>query len=142
MEIFKMENNVIKVVQDFLRFLNERDLENLTNLFSDNLDWYIPGDESNVEWLGKRENRQEVAEFYNLLWKNTEPLTAKINNIFTDKETGVIMGEFTTKMLVTNKILHSMFCIEMQIQNNKIVKYRLLEDSFAVSQAMTSVLRE
>ncbi|MGA9639378.1 nuclear transport factor 2 family protein [Flavobacterium sp.] len=131
-----MENNSLTIVQNFLKHLTERNLEDLTLLFSENLDWHIPGDESKAEWLGKRNNRKEVSAFYELLWKNTQPISAKIDNIFTDKENAVITGEFSTRMLATDKVVDSIFCIQMVIQNNQIVKYRLLEDSYAVSQAL------
>jgi ketosteroid isomerase-like protein len=132
-----MENNVNKVVQDFLKYLGERNLTELTQLFSETVDWYIPGDETKATWLGIRNTRQEVSDFYELLWKNTQPISANIDNIFADEENAVIVGEFSTKMVKTNNILNSLFCIQMRIQDNKIVRYRLLEDSFKVSKSLT-----
>ncbi|MDR4954690.1 nuclear transport factor 2 family protein [Chryseobacterium sp. ES2] len=131
-----MSSNIQETIQQFLQFMSERNLIALTNLFSDTVDWYIPGDEQKVAWLGVRNNKQEVAEFFELLWKNTEPVSAKIDHIFTDDENAVITGEFVTKMLETSKIVESLFCIQMCIQNNKIIRYRLLEDSLAVSKAL------
>lgn len=131
-----MENNINKVIQNFLKYLAERNLEDLTRLFVENVDWYIPGDESKVEWLGKRNSRKEVYEFYDLLWKNTEPISANIDNIFIDDNKAVITGEFSTIMLQTNKIVNSLFFIQITVENEKIVKYRLLEDSYAVSIAL------
>ena len=132
-----MEDNVNKVVRDFLKYLGERNLTELTQLFSETVDWYIPGDETKATWLGIRNTRQEVSDFYELLWKNTEPVSAHIDNIFADEENAVIVGEFSTKMLKTNHIINSPFCIQMRIQDNKIVRYRLLEDSFQVSKSLT-----
>jgi ketosteroid isomerase-like protein len=132
-----MEGNVNKVVQDFLKYLGERNLTELTQLFSETVDWYIPGDETKATWLGIRNTRQEVSDFYELLWKNTQPISANIDNIFADEENAVIVGEFSTKMVKTNNILNSLFCIQMRIQDNKIVRYRLLEDSFKVSKSLT-----
>ncbi|BFO67244.1 nuclear transport factor 2 family protein [Chryseobacterium sp. KCF3-3] len=131
-----MNSNIQETTQQFLQFMSERNLTELTNLFSDTVDWYIPGDEQKAPWLGVRNNKQEVAEFFELLWKNTEPVSAKIDHIFTDDENAVITGEFVTKMLETGKIVESLFCIQMRIQNNKITRYRLLEDSLAVSKAL------
>ena len=132
-----METNVNKVVQDFLKYLSERNLTELTQLFNETVDWYIPGDVTKATWLGIRNTRQEVSDFYELLWKNTQPVSANIDNIFADEENAVIVGEFTTKMIKTNNILNSLFCIQMRIQDNKIVRYRLLEDSFKVSKSLT-----
>ncbi len=132
-----MNNNIQETIQHFLQFLSERKLTELTNLFSDTVDWYIPGDEKKAAWLGVRNNKQEVSDFFELLWKNTEPVSAKIDHIFNDDENVVMTGEFVTKMLETGRIVESLFCIQMRIQNNKIVRYRLLEDSLAVSRALT-----
>ena len=132
-----MKDNVNKVVKDFLKYIGERNLKELTQLFSETVDWYIPGDETKATWLGIRNTRQEVSDFYELLWKNTQPISANIDNIFADEENAVIVGEFSTKMVKTNNILNSLFCIQMRIQNNKIVRYRLLEDSFKVSKSLT-----
>lgn len=131
-----MNNNIQETVQEFLQYLSGRTLTELTNLFSDTVDWYIPGDEQKAPWLGVRNNKQEVSDFFELLWKNTEPVSAKIDHIFTDNENAVITGEFATKMLETGNIAESLFCIQMLIQNNKIIRYRLLEDSLAVSKAL------
>lgn len=131
-----MNNNIQETVQEFLQYLSGRSLTELTNLFSDTVDWYIPGDKQKAPWLGVRNNKQEVSDFFELLWKNTEPVSAKIDHIFTDNENAVITGEFATKMLETGNIAESLFCIQMRIQNNKIIRYRLLEDSLAVSKSL------
>ena len=133
-------NNTQNTVQKLLQYLSERDLKNLTTLFANNVDWYIPGDETNVLWLGKRKSRQEVLAFYRLLWQNTEPLSAIIDNIFIDGKKAIIAGEFSTRMLQTGKVVDSLFFIQLTVENNEIIKYRLLEDSYAVSVALAPVL--
>lgn len=127
-----------QLVQNFLQLLTQRNLDELSNLFSDTIDWYIPGNIEKAPWLGKKNSRNEVREFYELLWKNTEPVSAQIDKIITDQDTAIITGEFSTKMLQTNKIVHSIFSIQITIENGLIVRYRLLEDSYAVSVALSS----
>ncbi|MEN7551732.1 hypothetical protein AAG747_27700 [Rapidithrix thailandica] len=39
-------------------------------------------------------------------------------------------------MLQTQQVVDSPFCIQMTVENDQIVKYRLLEDSHAVSEAL------
>lgn len=132
-----MTSQTQTIVENFLKFLTERNLNQITNLFANDTDWFIPGDETKAPWLGKRSNRKEVEQFYDLLWSQTEPISAQISNIFIDNENAVITGEFSTKMLQTGKIVSSLFCVEMIIENNLITKYRLLEDSYAVSKALS-----
>ena len=108
------------VIENFLKFLSQRDLNKITTLFAEDVDWFIPGDENKAPWLGKRRKKNEVEQFYDVLWKNTEPVSANISNILIDGENAVITGEFSTKMLQTGKIVDSIFCIEFVVQNNLI----------------------
>ena len=124
-------------VDKFLQFLTQRDLKNLVGVFSDDVDWYIPGDQQKASWLGVRNTNREIKEFYELLWRNTEPVAARIENIVIQENIAVIAGEFSTKMLATGKTVSSLFFILITVENNLIVKYRLLEDSYAVSVALT-----
>jgi len=126
-----------KIIQSFLENLTNRNSEKLCNLFDKNVDWLIPGNEKRASWLGKRKNGEQIKNFFEELWKNTEPVNATINNILNNENVAIISGEFTTKMLKTNKVVSSLFFIELTVENEKIVKYRLLEDSFAVSEALT-----
>lgn len=48
----------------------------------------------------------------------------------------IIKGDFATEMLKTGKIVTSIFFIHFVVKEEKIVEYTLLEDSFAVAQAM------
>lgn len=123
-------------VQQFLQYVSQQDLKNLLPLFSDAVDWHVPGDEGNVSWLGRRNNRQGISEFYETLWKNTEPVSVNLDNIFIDGEKAVIAGDFSIKMLQTNEVVDSVFFIQMTIKDGEIVKYRFLEDSHALSVAL------
>ncbi len=100
------------------------------------MDWDIPGDQKLAPWLGKRNNKKEVAEFFNLLWKSTEPISAKIDHILVEEKLAVIIGEFSTRMLATGKIVDSLFSIHITVEDNLIIKYRLQEDSYGVSVAL------
>ena len=132
-----MNDSTQKIVESFFKYLSERNLEELIKLFSDNIDWYIPGDESKAPWLGRRNNKQQISEFYKLLWENTEPISVTVDNILIDKDTAIIAGDFSTRMLQTNKTVNSLFFIKITIQNGLISKYRLLEDSLEVSKSLT-----
>ena len=131
-----MDDTTQNIIQRFFKSLSERNLDELTKLFADKVDWYIPGDESKAAWLGRRSSKQEVAIFYELLWKNTEPVSVKIESVLIDNNQAVIVGEFSTRMLQTGKTV-SLFFIHITIQDNLIVKYRLLEDSLAVAKSLT-----
>lgn len=131
-----MNHTTKETLESFLQYLPQRDLEKLAALFADPVDWFIPGDDAKAPWLGKRSSREEVRQFYQLLWKHTEPLSANIDHIFVDGDKAVISGAFSTRMLPTGRVVDSLFFIQMTIENGLITRYRLLEDSYAVSQAL------
>lgn len=129
-------NSTEKITEQFIDYLSKRDLSNLVNLFSENIQWEVPGNSERVAWLGKRSSKQEIEEFFKILWSATEPESAHIEKVFIADDQAVITGLFSTKMLKTNKVVNSMFFIHMVVQNHEIITYKLLEDSFAVSEAL------
>jgi ketosteroid isomerase-like protein len=133
----KVQNTTREVVEFFFKSVTERNLEELVSLFSENVDWYVPGDENKGAWLGKRKGNKAVADYYELLWKNTTTITAQLDHIFVDKDDAVITGELSTTMIATGKPFDSLFFIRMHVEHGKITKYRLLEDSYAASQSLT-----
>jgi ketosteroid isomerase-like protein len=133
---FIMPASTADLTQQFLLHLSTRDLDNLTSLYADTVDWDIPGNEARVPWLGVRHTVAEVKDFFQLLWKNTESLSASVYKTVTDDNYVVITGDFSTKMLPTGKVVNSFFCIQLTFEHDRIVRYRLYEDSFAVSEAM------
>lgn len=126
----------LAVVQQYFQFLAVRDLDGIMALIADNIDWYVPGNTELAPWLGKRTSKKEIKEFFELLWPATLPINATIEHIMTESDFAVVTGEFSTEMLATNSIVNSPFSIHLTITNGLITKYRLLEDSFLVSEAL------
>lgn len=126
----------LSTVHAYLQALVGRDSEAIKALFADKTDWLVPGNQVLAPWLGKRETKQDIAEFYSLLWNATEPISAQVDHIIADNDFAVITGEFSTRMLTTGKIVDSIFSIHITVKDNLIVRYRLQEDSLAVAEAL------
>lgn len=131
------ENKTRDVITKLLESMGQRNLTKLSELFTDQVDWEIPGDIRRAPWVGKRENKTEVCAFYQLLWENTKPISASVETLMVDGHQGIVIGEFTTKMLLTDKIISSFFCIHIGLKNNLIVRYRLYENTLTVSESLT-----
>lgn len=126
----------IDVVSRYYSALGARNIEMIMKLFPDKLDWYVPGNESSAPWLGYRKTNDHVREFFELLWQNTEPVSAVINHIATDQNVVLSSGSFETLMLKTGKNFKSLFFTEITIADGLIVKYILLEDTFGLMRAL------
>lgn len=129
-------NTTRTIVNDFLNYLQKRDLKNLVHLFANDVKWEIPGNAKHIKWLGIRKSKLEVEDVFKMLWKATEPLSAEIHKILFDNNDVVIKGVFTTKMLETETVVTSVFFIHFMVSEGEIIEYTLLEDSYAVSQAL------
>lgn len=132
-----IEENTLNTVQAFLAAMGQRDLDAITVLFAERVDWYIPGDSQLAPWLGRRSDRKGVRDFFSTLWPVTEPLSAKVDNLLVDGNMAIVVGEFSTRMLKTGKVVDSLFHIQLTVEQGLITRYRLLEDSLAVFNALS-----
>lgn len=126
-----------EIVQKYLKALSERNLEEIMQLFSDKVDWLVPGNQSLAPWVGQRQTRDEIKTFFQLLWQNTEPISANISAIMIEGFQAMITGNFASRMLATNAVFESLFFISLTIENNRIVSYRLLEDTYGLVKALS-----
>jgi len=137
-----MQNQETKtrdLIHVLLESMGKRNLAQLSALFAEQVDWEIPGDKGKAPWVGKRQNNTEVLAFYQLLWKNTEPISATVETLLVEGHQGVIIGEFTTSMLSTGKVVRSFFCIHIALENELITRYRLYENTLAVAESLTII---
>jgi ketosteroid isomerase-like protein len=124
------------IASRLLQAIGTRNLDDLVSLFADKVDWYIPGNADLAPWLGRRGSKEEVKEFFQLLWAVTEAVDARIDQVIAEDDQCVIAGEFSTKMLQTNKLVQSLFYIHFTVSDDHIVRYRLLEDTLSVAVAL------
>ena len=126
----------IDVVLSYYSALGERNIEKIMKMFPEELDWYVPGDETIAPWLGTRKTCDQVREFFELLWQNTEAVSGMIDHIAVVGNVVISSGNFETRMVKTNKVYKSLFFTEITIVEGLIVKYRLLEDTFGLVRAL------
>ncbi|HKG07958.1 MAG TPA: nuclear transport factor 2 family protein [Pedobacter sp.] len=85
----------MQTVQTFLNALDQRDLEKMVGLFAQEVDWFIPGDEQRAPWLGRRSDKNDVRDFFSLLWPATQPRSADVEHLFVEGDKAVIIGVST-----------------------------------------------
>ncbi|NSL87851.1 nuclear transport factor 2 family protein [Chitinophaga sp. Mgbs1] len=124
------------IVNKFFAAMAQRNLDDILALIADETDWYIPGNEAIAPWLGHRSTKAAIADFYRMLWENTEAVEGHIDHSFTQGNVNLTAGRFTTRMLQTGKLYESIFFTSMTIENDLIVKYRLLEEGYGLVKAL------
>jgi ketosteroid isomerase-like protein len=125
-----------EIINNFYKALADKDLETLVQLFAEAIDWEIPGNEELAPWLGKRTNRQDVRDFFNLLWQSIEPISAQIDHILVKDDFAIATGHFSSRMNRSGQVFSSMFSAHFTVKNSLIVRYRLQEDSQGLVEAL------
>jgi uncharacterized protein len=126
-----------EVVETFYRRLAAGEPDAIAELFAEEIDWFIPGDEALAPWLGRRSTRKEVSDFFRLLFANVDPIRAEIQHVLVDGDTAITTGEFASRMRKTGKVFASIFFAHFTVRGGVIVGYRLLEDSHGLVVALT-----
>lgn len=129
-------NALLEAQQQFLQHNDDEALDKILALFSDGVDFYIPGDERTVTWIGKKRGRPGVAHFYEELRKQATPQQFDIHFSIIDGEKAVLVGELQTLVKRTGKLINSEFAFVFKVESRQITHFRLFEDSWAVANAV------
>lgn len=109
--------------------------EEMASLFSEDVDWDIPGDTRRVPWIGRKKGRAGAAEFVRDLRERIESIRFEVRSVVAEGERAVALGELVSRVKATGRTIESEFAFEFRVQGGLITRFRLFEDSFAVAQA-------
>jgi ketosteroid isomerase-like protein len=62
------------------------------------------------------------------------PVAAKLHDVLTNESRAVIVGELASRVKSTGKTIETAFALVLTISGGEIVRFQMLEDSFAVSK--------
>ncbi len=132
-----MPDDITAVIAAFDRAHREWDLDALAALFAENIDWDIPGDTAAVPWIGKRTTRAEARAFFEEdVPKYLLPDRFDVDGTFADGNRAVRTGRLRTRVRSTGKWIESRFVQEFTVENGRITRYFLHEDSWQVAEAV------
>ena len=109
--------------------------DTIAAMFSDNAPFEIPGDDGVLPWVGRRTGRSAVIDFITAIRTLTEPLTFEVADILANDTRAVIVGELASRIKATEKVVETDFAIILTTAGDRITRFQMLEDSFAVSRA-------
>ncbi|NML69199.1 nuclear transport factor 2 family protein [Chryseobacterium sp. RP-3-3] len=124
------------VVEEFYDIQFGRKEGNIMNLFADDVDWDLPGNEEKFPWTGKRQTKQEIGQFFQELHNNVTSESFNIDFISVKGENATVVGQLSSKILKYNKVFSTEFVVIFKVVDGKIVKYHFLEDSYALNEEM------
>jgi uncharacterized protein len=125
-----------KIVREFFERLGTgAEPDAIASLFSEDVDWKVPGNER-IPWIGTKTGRAGVADFVRNLRGATTPIGVNVRAIVAEEENAVALLELETRVNSTGKVIKTEAAFNFTVRENLIVRFRLFEDSYAVSQAV------
>jgi ketosteroid isomerase-like protein len=110
--------------------------EDIASLFSEDVDWDIPGNVEIVPWIGKKIGRTGVADFNHQIRTLVESVRFEVSNFLVGGNRAVVLGALESRVISTGKLITTEFAYDLTIENGQIIRFRMFEDSFAVSEAL------
>src|SRR3569833_1265394 len=124
------------VLNIFYLNVGDKNAEAIADLCDEGIDWYIAKSDL-LPWTGKQDNKEKIAKALKLLFDahvdgedQFEP-----GHIFIDGEEAGVFGFASRVVKATGKRFSTPFCQRFTIQNGKISKFLMLEDTHQVEWA-------
>ncbi|MFD9631051.1 nuclear transport factor 2 family protein [Streptomyces violascens] len=110
----------------------------LLDLFADKVDFTVAGS-PHVPWAGSRSTKEEIAEFFGLFGQVlTPPESFAITGKVADGEDAVVFATCVFGVLATGKKFTNSYALHFKVADERIVGYRMYEDSYAIHEAFTA----
>lgn len=124
----------------FLERLGAQDAQGLGDLFAEDIDWNVPGDQDLTPWAGRRSRNSDVPEYFRALWAALEPgkSVVSIEAVVTDGTEAVILAVFDHVAAPTGRPFHTDVALRLTVINGEITRMHLYEDTAATAAAFTA----
>lgn len=109
--------------------------DEIASLFASDVSFEVPGQAGLLPWIGRRTGSQAAAEFVVETRKLFETLKFEVDEILASDSRAVIIGNLASRFRSNGQVVETPFAIILTIGGDRIVRFQMLEDSFAVSRA-------
>lgn len=130
-----MPNNTRTVVEEYFRLLGSGELDAALELLAEPIDWFTPGDTALIPWMGQRSTKEDVKAFFSMAGENMTPEKFQVHRILVEEDLAIALGHFQYRVNTTGKSFASDFALELRVTDGLIDRYRMHEDSYAISLA-------
>jgi ketosteroid isomerase-like protein len=124
------------VVEKFLERLGMQDPDGIQELFSEAIDWHVPGSDA-LPWTGRRTRREEVAPYFTTMWPHFAQGGSKVvlERFIVDGGDVVLLAVFTHTVAASGKEFTTPVAMHLVVEDDRIVSMYLYEDTLTVAEA-------
>lgn len=127
------------VVQDFLQARLAGNTERMVELFADDVDWLLAENPA-VPWIRPRSTGAECAAQSAELAEHTvaEDAAATLDTFLVDGTDAVLFGHLKGTVRATGKSFEGPFALRLTVENGRITRHHLYENSLSIAAACTA----
>ncbi|MFF1405043.1 nuclear transport factor 2 family protein [Streptomyces sp. NPDC058294] len=127
------------VAETFLERLGRQDADGIQELFSETIDWHVPGSDA-LPWTGRRTRREEVAPYFTTMWQHFAHGQSRVvlERFLVDGGDVVLLAVFTHTAAPTGKEFTTPVALHLAIEDGRIARMHLYEDTLAVAEAFNA----
>ncbi|KUM99406.1 ketosteroid isomerase [Streptomyces yokosukanensis] len=124
------------VAEQFVDRLGQQDQDGIQELFAPEIDWHVPGSDR-LPWTGRRTRREDVAPYFTTMWPHYVPGKSQVVRERTIVEGGDVMllATFSHTIAASGKRFTTPAALHLVIEDGRIVRMHLYEDTLIVDQA-------
>jgi ketosteroid isomerase-like protein len=129
------QNETLHLAQEFLgRMGSGAEPAEIGKLFSETLEWELAGDTGVLPWIGRKSGRAAIIDLVRDSRAMLERISFEVHDTLAGENRAVILGSLASKLKRNGKVVTTDFAIVLTVANGEIVRFQMLEDSFAVSK--------
>jgi uncharacterized protein len=124
------------VINEFFhRTASAADVAAIAELVCEDVDWFVAGDIATVPWIGRKHGKAGAAEFSRQIREQITSEHFEISEILAQGNRVLVPGKLASRVNKTGKLIETEFVFDFVVNDGLITRFRLYEDSFAVSEA-------
>ncbi len=130
------------MVTELLRRIGSGDADAIAELYADEVDWRLDWPDAEhgraaTPWIRHRSTGAEAADHFRAIAEHHVPeqVATQIERVLVDGEDAVVLGEIRQTARATGRAYRARFALHLTIQDGRVTRHHVYEDSLAVAQA-------
>lgn len=123
----------IEIIQSFYKLMAEKKMEDAFLLIDENAVWH--SDPIHAAWSGIHYGKEKIRQHFLAIKSETTEFSRKIDEFIEFKDKVIEIGSLHCRLIKTNNLFDTDYVCIYQFKAEKIVYYRIYEDSLKLYNA-------
>jgi ketosteroid isomerase-like protein len=127
-----------RLVEDVYASYQRGDIAALLNQLTEDVSWFVPGPKEVVPFLGQRQGKDQVKQFFLLLADSQEPEQFEPRELIAQGDQVVSLGHYRWRVKSTGRKFEADFAHVFTVRNGKVAQFHEYTDTLAAVNAYTT----